>query len=365
MDTKRKVLILGGSEFMGRHFVLSLLPNPDYSVYIVNRGKFYWNTDMKAIPEVHFFFGDRNNYLEFQKLLAYISEKAGVTSDSRWDMVVDYSCYERKQMKCAIRGLKSLCKLYVYISTDSVYDVCDRKIRREDFIREEYAVRPENDTLIEELNKQDEYGNDKLRCEEYLRSHEHELGFPYINLRLPDVIGPFDSSGRFWAYLIWLKSNKDHPIHLNKNFEIRNLSFVFSQDVSKILFQLLDRIKHNPDAASWLSKINGESFNLAFEEKISLKAFIEKIAGMIGVDKVNFIDEKKLVKAGKFFYPSVECGPLNISKAKTQLGFVPSKLDDALRETCEFFDKANDVYFAEFKKAHEKFLKAIAIARAE
>lgn len=365
MENKQKVLVMGGSEFMGRRFVLDLLPNENYSVYIVNRGKIYWNTDMKKIPEVHFFYGDRNTYLEFQKLLAYISDKAGITPEKRWDMVVDFSCYERKQMKCAIRGLKNLCKLYVYISTDSVYDVCDRKIRREDFIREEYAVRPESDALIEELNEQDEYGNDKLRCEEYLRSHEHELGFPYINLRLPDVIGPYDSSGRFWAYLIWLKNNKEHPIHLNKNFEIRNLSFVFSHDVSRILLHILDRIKKYPDAASWLAKINGESYNLAFEEKISLKVLIEKLAAFIGIEKVNFIDEKKLIKAGKFFYPSVECGPLNISKVKSQLGFVPTKLDDALRETYNFFDKGNDTYFAEFKKAHEKFLKAIAIGKAE
>lgn len=60
--------------------------------------------------------------------------------------------------------------------------------------------------MIEKLNEDDDYANDKLRCEEYLKSHVKEH-FRFICLRLPDVIGPWDRSGRFWAYLKWIKSN--------------------------------------------------------------------------------------------------------------------------------------------------------------
>ena len=46
-------------------------------------------------------------------------------------------------------------------------------------------------------------------------------------LRLPDVIGPYDDTGRFWAYIEWIKNSKEFPIELvtknvmNYNFEER------------------------------------------------------------------------------------------------------------------------------------------------
>jgi hypothetical protein len=42
---------------------------------------------------------------------------------------VDFCAYLRKEVKTVIRGLSHRLKLYVLISTDSVYDVCDHKVR--------------------------------------------------------------------------------------------------------------------------------------------------------------------------------------------------------------------------------------------
>ncbi len=66
---------------------------------------------------------------------------------------MDFSCFERRHTKSVIRAIKGICSLYVFVSSDSIYDVCDKKVRREDFIREEYSTRPENDKMIEDLNK--------------------------------------------------------------------------------------------------------------------------------------------------------------------------------------------------------------------
>ena len=41
--------------------------------------------------------------------------------------------------------------MYVYISTDSVYDVCDVKLRRDDYIKEFYAVRPLKEKMIKDM----------------------------------------------------------------------------------------------------------------------------------------------------------------------------------------------------------------------
>ena len=37
---------------------------------------------------------------------------------------------------------------------------------------------------------------DKLKCELYLRKTKH---IPYICLRLPDVLGPYDNTNRLWC----------------------------------------------------------------------------------------------------------------------------------------------------------------------
>lgn len=42
----------------------------------------------------------------------------------------------------------------------------------------------------------------------------------------------------------------------------------------------------------------------------------------------------------KTFLSSVECGPNDIGKAKEMLGFVPTSLEEAIKETDFFYDKA-------------------------
>ena len=44
--------------------------------------------------------------------------------------------------------------------------------------------------------------NINCRCEEYLEC-QSKNGIPYICLRLPDVIGPRDSTNRFWLLQVF------------------------------------------------------------------------------------------------------------------------------------------------------------------
>ena len=157
-----------------------------------------------------FHFGDRDDHIEFTKLLSYISKKIGIFEGGvkKWDLVIDFCAYLRKEVKSVIRGLQDKLRLYVLISSDSIYDVCDEKIRGGKPAKENDDIRPHSEKEIRKLAEDEDYGHDKLRCEEYLRSHvsEIESGFPFICLRLPDVIGPYDSTGRLFAYYLWLRN---------------------------------------------------------------------------------------------------------------------------------------------------------------
>lgn len=359
------ILILGGTEFMGKTLTTTLLKNPENNIFLINRGKKYWNTEMRFTPKLHFYYGDRDEYKNYEKLINYISQKQKITALKKWDLVIDFSCFERIQIKSVYRALKKKCLLYIYISSDSIYDVCDIKLRREDYIKEIHGIRPQNDKLIEELNEGEEYGNDKLKCEEYLKSHVQDGDFRYICLRLPDVIGPFDRSGRFWAYMLWLKASRETPVHMNKYSDLRLMSFVFSEDVCKVVLGVLEVLRERGEGMeSFLGEVDGESFNVCFDGHLTLKGLLFKIARVMGIDesKIGMVDEKDLIKSGKFFYPSVECGPITNKKAKKMLGFKCTEIDNALEITVEFF-KNSENFHVEYKKAVSKYNKACQIKK--
>ena len=160
------------------------------------------------------------------------------------------------------------------ISTDSVYDVCDPGVRSGP-IKETDAIRPLTQKEIKKMAKDEEYGHDKLRCEEYLSSHikTFDQGFNYICLRLPDVIGPFDSTCRFWAYCLWIQNNKNWPIHTQKASKTDKLSFVFSEDISGFIHSLVPLTNDEV----FMRKIFGQSFNFSFNENPTLDEFINMI----------------------------------------------------------------------------------------
>ena len=75
---------------------------------------------------------------------------------------------------------------------------------------------------------------------------------------------------------------------------------------------------------------------------------------------IRSMNESNLSGRGKFFYPSVDCGPINNSKAKSLLGFQPSKIENAITKTVDFFSTA-DKYSVEYKKVTAKVSKAFKI----
>jgi len=173
-------------------------------------------------------------------------------------LVIDFCAYLRKEVKTVIKGLTNRLKLYVLISTDSVYDVCDVKIRNGP-VREIDDIRPHGEKEIKKLAEDEDYGHDKLKCEEYLRSHVQDLdkgnkfnflgfvlkniGFPFVCLRLPDVIGPYDSTCRLWAYVMWIKEMNSKPIHTQPDSRRDKLSFVYSKDVADQCLKFLASVE--------------------------------------------------------------------------------------------------------------------------
>ncbi|CAD8164639.1 unnamed protein product [Paramecium pentaurelia] len=330
---KKLILVLGGSTFMGKELLQDLSQNESYEVHYINRGKNYWNNAVNQIKNIYYTYGNREDTNDFTTLLRYLQKKLNVGIDGRkWEAVIDFSAFYSNQVKSVYAALRGLCNLYIFISTDSIYDVCKIK---EIPITEDQDQRKD---LQESQKKRESYGHNKLKCEEFLKNYVIEGSFRYVILRLPDVIGPFDDSGRFFALVKWLKQNDKYPIQVDQVVQSEQISLVYSTDVVNCIKYFIQNIPQQ-----------NQIYNVCFDETISYIELAQVILNKISDKQLNI---KHVTEASKF-YPSVDCGVINNKKIK-ELGIQFTPLMTALDKTIDFFLKEAHNYEAENKAAIDK-----------
>jgi 2'-hydroxyisoflavone reductase len=160
-----RILILGGTQFLGRHTVHAALAR-GHDVTIFNRGQ----TRPELFPEVEKLRGDRDGDL------------AALRGRS-FDAVVDTSGYVPRVVAATIDALGDVGH-YTFVSSISVYG--------------EVPSPPTERTPVVELEEPTEdwreaYGELKADCEDVVREH-----FPGAFVPRPGlIVGPWDPTGRF------------------------------------------------------------------------------------------------------------------------------------------------------------------------
>jgi nucleoside-diphosphate-sugar epimerase len=248
------------------------------------------------------------------------------------DAVIDFSAYGPNETKSALELLDGRSGLYVLISTDSIYDVTAEEVDSEKKTpaTENDDQRPEDEGERLRLATHHQYGHRKLQAEEVLR----ESGVDHVILRLPDVIGPRDTTFRFWLYQVWVKLAshfKDHPVQVPYFLKDYALSFVYVEDVAHLLVQL---VVHTIDDA----QVN-QAFNLAWPVTITLEELLRTVAGELEPSNnmgIN-IDE---TGTAPYFYPSVRRGPISTRKAEELLGWTPTPFETAVKDSVTFYEAA-------------------------
>jgi 2'-hydroxyisoflavone reductase len=165
-----KVLILGGTGFIGPHFVNALKAG-GHSLTLFNRGK----RDPEADAGVEQLIGDRNGQVDALK-------------GRNWDAVIDNSAYTPKQVRLTAELLKGHVKQYILISSVAVYANFAKA-----GIDESYELVKLADPTIEEVNGQT-YGGLKVLCEQVA---QEIFGKQATLIRPTYIAGPGDSTDRF------------------------------------------------------------------------------------------------------------------------------------------------------------------------
>jgi 2'-hydroxyisoflavone reductase len=182
-DQPLRILILGGTGFIGPHMVHEALRR-GHEISLFNRGR----TNRALFPDLELLVGDRNNGHD-----ALIGR--------RWDAVVDNSGYVPRHVADSAQLLSSAVSHYIYVSSVSVYAAMSGNLTAAnyhdvDVANTEYESPLVSiaDETVEEVTSET-YGPLKVLCE---RAATEAMGEDRITILRPTwVAGPGDNSDRF------------------------------------------------------------------------------------------------------------------------------------------------------------------------
>ena len=317
---QNRVLVLGGTQFIGVHIVRELLAQ-GYAVTLLNRG--VTPSPFTNDPRVRTIHADR------------FEDRDAVTeaiASEEWSGMVDTTCFDVVDASTVVDAVASLetpprC---IYISTDSVFAACEHV--EKDALVEADAVRATSRQDIAELKRRDSYqygyGSAKLDAEEVYATIDS------VSLRLPDVIGPRDNLGGFLDLVdavgrgrvgCAVKHVADGKSHVG--------SIAFAPDVGRAVVAALTA--SNPPKVLHIACVRPVS--------------ISELAALVAGERDYALDA-----ARKAPLLTVDVGgPLCVDAALSALDWRPTPLADAIRETVAWYETAE----------HRSYTRALAAGK--
>ena len=177
-----KILILGGTGFIGPHMVREALRR-GHEVTLFNRGR----TNRTLFPDLELLIGDRNNGLDALK-------------GHKWDAVVDNSGYVPRHVADSARLLSSAVSHYLFVSSVAAYAAMSGNSTASDYADVDMPNAEYDSPLVTMPDESVEegpqtYGPMKVLCE---RAVTKAMGEDRITILRPTwVAGPGDRSDRF------------------------------------------------------------------------------------------------------------------------------------------------------------------------
>ncbi len=244
----KNILILGGTQFVGRVLVETLLEQTDYNITLFNRGK----TNPDLFPDVERIVGDR------------LTDDIEQIGQKEWDCVIDISGYYPLPLEKQLQLLEGKVGRYIYISTVSVYDTTYTKDKR---ITELFPTLP--CTKEQKAMKAHEaYGQLKAECERVILTHPD---IDSIILRLSLVYGKYNPFDRVYT---WLYRMQHQDRIILPGMCNHKDAYTFVEDLAQIIIKAIDIEKHRT------------IYNTCTHQPLSLK----KILGNMAVSLGKYID---------------------------------------------------------------------------
>lgn len=295
-----KLLVIGGSYFYGRVFVMEA--SKEHEITVWNRGTY----SMEAFGARQM-KGDRHE------------RAAGCEED--YDAVIDFCAYAPGDVRMTLNLLTGKIGQYVLISTVDVYERNPSVTKTEDTPLEERPIAGEAGAYVA----------GKVALERELAEVCGVRDIPYTALRPAILYGPFNYAPRESAYIQMLLLNHALPRFTDARGRFQ---FVYVKDAAQAVLACLGN-----------GQAYGQAYNLCQDEILTYESFFEMLKkaaqpeDLEGLEEVPLTVEQAMSQGVPVPFPATaaEIHLCDNTKGKEQLGLSYTDFEEGMRRTYRAF----------------------------
>lgn len=307
----RRLLVIGGIQFIGRLLVAELL-RAGHEVHVLHR-----RSRNPFGRRVHNLVADRNDAASVRKAVA------ATRFDAVYDLAYDWECGTTgAQVEATAQIFDGKIGRYVFMSSVAAYgDGLNH--------HEGDALAPDDHPIA--------YVRDKAMSERSLFRLHQRTGFPIVTLRPPFVYGPGNPLYR--EAFFWDRLRADRPIILPSEGH-RLMQFIYVRDLVELALRVLEQ-----------RNAVGHAFNTANARALAQHEVVVELARAAGAKNPRFVSlprevihrmggqvygQRKLYFADYFDVPAIT---EIITKAQRMLAFKPTDFAAGLKATYRAYVK--------------------------
>ncbi|MDE6405177.1 MAG: NAD-dependent epimerase/dehydratase family protein [Lachnospiraceae bacterium] len=295
-----KLLVIGGSYFYGRVFVMEAAKAHEITVW--NRGTY----SMEAF--------------DVRQIRADRHERPAACGED-YDVVIDFCAYAPGDVRDTVHNVSGKIGQYILISTVDVYERDASVVKKEDTPFEERPIAGEAGAYIA----------GKIAVEKELAEVCGEKDIPYTVLRPAILYGPYNYAPRESAYIGMLLTNHALPRFTDAQGRFQ---FVYVKDAAQAVLACLGN-----------EKTHGQSYNLCEDQVHTYDTFFEALKkaaqpeDLEGLAEVPLTVEQAMAQGVPVPFPAT-AGEIHLcdnSKGKAELGLVYTDFEEGMRRTYRAF----------------------------
>lgn len=295
-----KLLVIGGSYFYGRVFVMEAAKEHEITV---------WNRGTYSMEE----FGVRQIRADRHDRIAVCGED--------FDGVVDFCAYKPGDVRTALRNIEGKIGQYLLISTVDVYERNPSVLKDEKTPLEERTIPGEAGAYIA----------GKVAAEREALQVCAERGIPCTILRPAILYGPYNYAPRESAYIQMLLMNHALPRFTDADGQFQ---FVYVKDAAHAILKCLGN-----------EKAFGQAYNICGDGNFTYDLFFETLKraaqpeDLEGLTEVPLTVEQAVSQGAPVPFPATaaETHLCDNGKGKAELGMVYTDFEEGMRRTYRAF----------------------------
>jgi nucleoside-diphosphate-sugar epimerase len=296
-----KILVIGGSYFLGRVFVM--VASQDHEITVLNRGTYSMeNLGVKQIK------ADRSDTNTWEK----------ITED--YDAIVDFCAYNKGDISTVLSNIKGRINHYIFISTVDVYEHGTFNLKDEAYKYETRQIQGETGDYIK----------GKIALEDELRKECQSKNIAYTILRPSIIYGPYNYAPRESVYIQLIVQNNilPHITDTEGKFQL-----VYVKDVAEAILKCLTT-----------DKSHNQTYNISSDEILDYNDFYNALKKASDNDNIEAAELPMTIEDAEsqnlslpFPLTEMETQLTDNAKGKSDLGITYTQIDEGMKKTYNAF----------------------------